>query len=315
MKYIKDTLGIETHTEPWELAAKLPYYLSDGYEYKKAVLDGIHCLFMKPKGELDTLTAIKKHIAKVGETGRLPVVLELTGITARRRKSLIEARIPFVASDTQIYIPFLGVALTEKFSSEKKPAEIFMPSSQLLFFHYLYQNKPELHTGGMAEKLNLSAMQITRAIRQLKALGLISVRKEGVRMVLHSKENRCDLFERSKPVLLNPVRKKVYAEYNAIPDGLPLSAVSALSEQTMLGEPPTKTFAFFGKAGDLTGTDTLVDNNTQVEIEYWKYDPVLLSQKPGIVDTLSLAVSMQTDNDPRVEQAVEQILNELWGSK
>jgi hypothetical protein len=81
MKYLVDTLGIETHAESWESAAKLPYYLNDSYEFARVTLEGVSCLLLTPKSELDTLTAIKKHIAKVREVEPLPIVLQLDGIT------------------------------------------------------------------------------------------------------------------------------------------------------------------------------------------------------------------------------------------
>ena len=110
-------------------------------------------------------------------------------------------------------------------------------------------------------------MQISRTIRQLKELGLVSVRKDGVRLVLCREESRQALFERSRPYLLNPVRKKVYVEFGGIPDRLPLSGISALSELTMLSCTAPKSVAFFGKACDLVGADMLIDNNTQAEVE------------------------------------------------
>ena len=313
MEYLTNTLGIDAHAELWSGTAGLPYYLNDRYEFKKVALDGVHCLFLTPKGELDTLSALKKHIAKVHEIEPLPIVLELGSITAWRRKSLIGARIPFVASDCQIYLPFLGIALIERYKAAAPPGEILMPSSQLLLFRYLYQAEPELYTNGTADSLGLSAMQISRAVKQLKALGLVSVRKDGVRMVISGMGgDRRDLFEMARPHLLNPVRRKVYTEFSEIPDGVPQSGLSALSELSMLNPPAVKTFAFFGKAGELAGTDTLVDSNTQVEIEVWRYAPALLSDSPGIVDTLSLIASLQADGDERVEQSVEEALSKLW---
>ena len=235
-------------------------------------------------------------------------------IGARRaQKSLIDAHIPFVAPECQIYLPFLGIALNERYASAKPPNETLMPSSQLLFFYYLCQNGQELHTDGTADMLNLSAMQISRAKKQLAALGLVSSRKEGVRTVISSKEHRRDLFERSKPYLLNPVRKRIIVERVALPAGLPLSGYSALSELTMLGGPPTETFAFFGKVGELAGTDTLVDNASQAEVEIWRYGPSLLSNHAGIVDTLSLLVSLPPSDDARVEQSMDELTKTMWG--
>ena len=86
-----------------------------------------------------------------------------------------------------------------------------------------------------------------------------------------------------------------------------------LFELTMLGGSETETFAFFGKASDLAGTDTLVDSALQAEVEIWRYNPTLLSKHPGVVDTLSLAASLSADDDARVEQAIDGLLSSLWG--
>jgi len=312
MKYLENILGIKTNIEPWHGAAKLPYFLSDGYTFTKTTLAGVPCLFMKPKDELGTLTAVKKHLTKVREIEPLPVVLELDGMTARRRKSLIDARIPFVAPDIQIYLPFLGVALTERYTSEKPPKTTLMPSSQLLLFYYLYGGEPELYTNGVAEKLGLSAMQITRAVQQLKVLGLMSVKKDGVRTVISNTADRRALFEAAKPHLMNPVRKRIYAELNATPAGLPLSGLSALAELSMLNPPEVKTFACFGEPAGLSGTDTLIDSDKQAAVEIWRYDPALLSGHAGVADPLSLTVSLSPDGDERIEQAVDELLSNLW---
>jgi len=312
MKYVADTLGVEVSTEPWGGANTLPYYLVDRYEFMKAAIDGVPCLLMKPRGELDTLTAIKKHISRVREAEPLPVVLDLEGMTARRRKSLIEAHIPFTAPSCQIYLPFLGIALNERYTSIKVINETLMPSSQLLLFHYLYQTEPELRAGETAGALGISAMQVSRAIRQLTALGLVLAWKDGVRAIISSEERRRDLFEKAKPYLLNPVRKRIYMEYERLPVGLPLSGYSALSELTMLGGAQKETFAFFGRNNMLSGTDVLVDNTKQAEVEIWRYDPALLSKRPGFVDALSLAVSLSTDDDPRVEESIDELLLNVW---
>ena len=311
MNYIADTLGVEISAEPWCGSAELPYFLADRYSFQKVSVSGVSCIFIKPVGELDTLTVIKKHLAKIRETEPLPIVLELSGISAQRRKSLISARIPFVAPGCQLYLPFMGVALTERYTSETPPKETLMPSSQLLLFYYLYMKEPELQTNGMDKKLNLSAMQISRAIRQLRSLSLITVRKDGVQIVLRGNVSHAELFERSAPHLLNPVRKRIYAEDGKLQLGLPLSGLSALSERTMLGLPTVKTVAFYGKSVELAGTDELIDSEAQTEVEIWKYDPSLLSDRPGLADPLSLAVALRTTEDERVQQAIEEMLKDV----
>ena len=55
----------------------------------------------------------------------------------------------------------------------------------------------------------------------------------------------------------------------------------------------------------------LQDSNSQVAIEMWRYDPRKLSREK-MVDELSLALSLREDADERVEEAVEEMLNNLW---
>jgi predicted DNA-binding transcriptional regulator len=313
MKFIEDTLGINVTAKPWNGKALLPFYLNDAYAMRKGALDSTTCLFIKPRGSLDTIPAIKKHIAKIGEINTLPVVLELECISAKQRKALVGARIPFVVNGSQIYLPFMGVYLQEKYTQRKLPNQTLMPSAQMLLFHYLYQNKAEMRTCEASKKLGVSAMQISRAIKQLQGLGLVSVKKDGVQNVIVSADSRLALFEKAQPHLLDPVRRKNYVDTVLLPDGLPLAGMSALSELTMVNTPAVKTVAFCGTRDELTGSDVLVDSETQTQVEIWHYTPTQLSQHPGIVDPLSLIASLYTNENERVEQAAGELLTRILG--
>jgi hypothetical protein len=313
MDYIANTLGVTVTSEAWKETRNLPYYLSRSYTFRKATLDAVPCLFVKPVAELGTLDAVKKHLSKLSEACPLPMVLELDSLNARRRKSLVDSRIPFVVEGNQLYLPFMGAALQERFKVSEAPREALMPSSQLLLFHYLYQGEHELHTNGLAGLFGLSSMQITRAVRQLRSLGLVAVRKDGVQTVIAGTSGHGELFEAAKPHLLNPVQNKVYVETGDVPDGLPVAGLEALSELSMLNPPNVKVRAFYGKKAELTGTDMLIDAAAQTEIEIWRYSPTVLSQHSGIVDTLSLVASLLSDGDERTEEAVGGLLQELWG--
>ena len=312
MNYIEDTLSVKLTTRAWDDENRLPYYLLNRYEFKKAFLDGEPCIFMKPKGELVTLTALKKHISRVREIAPYPIALDIEEMTAQRRKSLIKARIPFIAPPCHIYLPFLGIALFEQYMSIERPKDILMPSSQLLLFYYLYHVEPSLRAGETAKKFGVSAMQISRAVNQLVSLGLVNERKDGVRIIISSKESRRDLFEKAKPHLVNPVRKRLYVEHENLPTDLFVSGYSALSELTMLGRPSNETFAYFGKNDEINGTDILIDQNEQTEVEIWRYDPSILSIHSGVVDPLSLVTSLLHTEDPRVEQSIDELLSQVW---
>jgi hypothetical protein len=57
--------------------------------------------------------------------------------------------------------------------------------------------------------------------------------------------------------------------------------------------------------------DALIDDTEQVELQLWKYDPQILA-KGSTVDVLSLAMCFWDDPDERVEEAVEEMLEEYW---
>jgi hypothetical protein len=80
----------------------------------------------------------------------------------------------------------------------------------------------------------------------------------------------------------------------------------------MLGSSELRTFAFYGKVNAPVGTDILIDTMAQAEIEFWHYEPTLLSKNPKIVDVLSLIASLEVNDDVRTEQAIDELLSDLW---
>ena len=309
MKYVADTLGIKITCEPWE--AELPFYLTDSYTFQNVKLGNVPCLFIKPKGELPALNVVKKHFSKIAETAETPLALEIETLNARQRKALITAQIPFVMGGLQLYLPFIGAVLQERYPAPNPQGTMLMPTAQLILFHFLYKKEREMYANGLAEFLGVSVMQITRAVKQLVGHGLFLTRKDGVQIILIGIENGAELFEKAKPYLQNPVKKKLYVEKDALPQNLPLAGMSALAGYTMLNPPNVTTFAYDGKVGDLTGTKTLVDADAQTEVEFWRYSPITLSEKDGYADPLSLWVTL-TDSNPRTEIAKDEIFKKIW---
>ena len=166
----------------------------------------------------------------------------------------------------------------------------------------------------MAEKLGISAMQITRAVRQLQRLNLFDVSKEGVQVVINGKANHRALFEWAAPYLLDPVREILYVQRSERTTALPYSGLNVLSELSMLSAPQLDTRAFYSKTDKMGGENSLTDREKQVRVEVWKYPPALLSARNNTADPLSVIVSLRDErNDERVDQAIEEILKKMWG--
>ena len=90
------------------------------------------------------------------------------------------------------------------------------------------------------------------------------------------------------------------------------SGYSALAEYSMLNAPNVTCFAT-EKISQWKGilTNNLQDSRTQVAVGMWRYNPRKLSNRK-CVDELSLALALKEDSDERVEEAVEEMLNDLW---
>jgi DNA-binding MarR family transcriptional regulator len=267
-----------------------------------------------PKTELDTVNTIKKHIQKIQTLKKIPVVVMLTRITARFRQNMIDAGIPFIVENKQCYLPFLGTILTEKCDAELEPVEKLVPSAQMLLFYYIYQNQRELYVNEAVKALGVSAMTITRAVRQLEQIGILRTYKNGVKKIITSEYFGKELFEKAKGYLFCPISKKMYIPKELADESLLISGDQALSNHSMLNPPKVTSYATsqIAKWKEYL-EDSLIDDSKQVELQLWKYNPHILTTDSA-VDVLSLAMCFCDDPDERVEEAVEEMLEAYWRS-
>lgn len=312
MNFLMRMLRINVKNDDRTQKYPLPNYMLSRYSVRNAYFDKQRVFLLYPKTELDQVSAIKKHIQKLQSFDGIPVVLMLNQITARQREGLIDGGVPFIVENRQCYLPFMGTVLTERCDAEIEPNEKLLPSAQMLLFYYIYGDQKEMYTNTAVEALGVSAMTVTRAARQLEQIGLVQTHKEGVMKVITTAQEWRALFEKAKPYLINPVKKTVYFPKNMVDNTMFLAGDDALSKRTMLNPPRVACYA--------TGTmdfwkqhvkNTLVDEDGQVALQIWKYDPHVLTDD-GCVDVLSLATCYMDDGDERVEEAVEEMLNDFW---
>ena len=312
MDYICNTLGITLEHQEWDKKIQVPFFILARYQIECILLDHVKTLFLYPKTELDQIVTVKKHILRIQRIEKLPVVLILDKMTRQRRQYFLDAHIPFVVENKQIYLPFLGVFLQERFDTENVLTVKLQPSAQVLFFYYIYKNENRLYMNEAIRVLGFSAMTITRAMRQLVQTGIFSSKKDGVQKVLYATAKRKELYQKMKPFLISPVRRRIYIAKEERTQKMVLSGNTALSAMRMLNPPRLNCYAIESNAvKELQGTKMLLNGENQVCVELWKYDPQILTDNDR-VDSLSLALSFIDEKDERVEEAVEEVLNGLW---
>jgi hypothetical protein len=179
VEYITYALGLKVSRFPWKYVKKMPYYIQDKFDIEEATLGNVRTLFLHPKTELDHIVALKKQIARIQKTENLPVVIVLPTISRYRRDTFVEARIPFVVPGKQLYLPFLGAYMQERFDQEVKQEKL-QPATQVLFFYYLYRGERDVYMSGAVKDLGYSAMTISRAAKQLVQTGFFTESKDAM---------------------------------------------------------------------------------------------------------------------------------------
>ena len=311
MEYIERILDIKTEYKDWEDRKKIPYFLTDRYSFKKAKLDETNCLFMYIKGKMEDIVSVKKHVQKLAEIVNIPVVLVLDECLPRQRESLIKARIPFVMEGTQIFLPFMGVAL-QKFSKRMLAPRKISPAAQVLFLYFLYSGKEEISLSELSNHLSYSLMTISRATKQLEDAGIIKSHKRGVSKFVTSEFYGKELFTVAEKVLISPVKKKLYIERKDLKDEFLKAGISALSEYSMLSPSKIETYAtmqFYGNSYEF-----MTDIDKEIQLEIWHYDPKLFGMK-GKIDALSLYLSLKDNADERIQISLTEMMEEFWRKK
>ena len=311
MEYLNKVLGIEVVYMNGKFE-HLPNFIATRYRLQRVSMNGQGVIFLYPKTELEQVEVLKKQITRVQKNENLPVVLVLKELSFRQKEYLIREKIPFIVDGKQIYLPFMAVYLQERCSAEKIPREEILPSAQMLLLHFIYRGAQELSTSQAAKDLELTPTSISRASRQLEEMGLLHIRKVGVQRILYSEDSPKMLFQKAGDTLLNPVKRTVYIPKELVGTDLLESGYSALAEYSMLNAPNVRCYAAerISQWKDVM-TNSLQNSQVQVAVEMWRYNPRKLSTR-NTVDELSLALTLREDADERVEEAVEEMQNELW---
>lgn len=310
MEYLKKILNVDVTYAKWGEEGSLPYFLSERYKFEVASINGLKTLFVYPLGEVEAISSVKKHLSLIGSKIDFPVVLVLTWCTSRQRKTLIENHMPFIVEDSQIYLPFMGVLLHERFKTQQQVTKQFSPSAQQVLFLYIYLKKRELRMKEAAIPLSLSPMSISRAFKELEAFGLFKTRKDGVEKVLFSDLEGKGLYEKAFPFLRSPVRKKGFCEKGTFEGGCK-AGLTALFEYGMLNPPKVSVYALQTLPKNVALENVLVDEDKQVGVELWSYDPLTLSQN-GKIDLLSLHQTLKGESQERVEGEIRKALDAFW---
>ncbi|MHB0869748.1 MAG: hypothetical protein ACYC5J_09885 [Chloroflexota bacterium] len=313
-QYLWETLGIHVVLHPWDRSNGLPHYLRERYHLFRTNLLGTECLLMIDAWEGEHPPGVVgMHLEQIRSRSGMEAVYVRPAITSYNRKRLIERKIPFIVPGNQMYLPMLGIDLREHLKRLREKRTLFSPSTQVLVLYVLWKKTTETITPtGMAERLGYSAMTLTRAFDELETAGIGEQTTLGKERQLRFVETGRQLWEEALPYLGSPVRRRLFASAGAPLEGGQLAGQSALARYTMLAEPRVPVFAFSSEAWKAKVEEGGVSEIPLPEpdgyqIELWRYLPEQFAQE-GIVDRLSLYLSLREVDDERVQAALDELL-------
>ena len=307
-----DILGLKINFKKWNKEKQLPLFILDNFLVQKAIINDIECLSLTPKGDLPTLPAFKKQINIIKEIENVPIFLQLDVISSFRRQNLLENKVPFILKDKIVYLPFMATYLTNTYHEETTVEKLAL-ASQLLFTWILYQNTNKYYISDAVESLGFSNMTLTRAYRQLCATQLFEEHKDGRKIFLTTNLSKVDLFNKMRPYLQSPFYTQGYILKKEITKDMIPAGEFAFSQYTYINPPNLKTYAIEKKhVKNIKLQRECYSYDEQVELQIWKYNPLLFSQNKKDTDDISLILSLLGNEDERLDIEIENLLKKIF---
>ena len=317
--YLREILGVAAVFAPYPGLAQLPLHITESYEIAQCALMGREFMALQVHDAGPTPAAMAKHADWLHQKTGLRCLFVLDTVGAYERKRLIESKIPFLAPGQQLYLPDLGLDLREQFRTPRRENLKISPAAQLVVLACLLRRmdpESEFTGAGLAEQFGYTKMTMTRALDELRQLELVECEGERRfarhRFLITGRE----LWDKARPVLRSPLKKRVYVD-EWFPGGDFKAGESALSELTMLGFWQRDIWAITSeewktiqKEPGLHMIPEVSKDMAHAEFEIWHYDPRLLAEKP-LVDRLSLALSLESIHDDRVQIAIDELLGSV----
>ena len=300
-----DILGLTINFKKWNKEKQLPLFILNDYLIQKAIINNIECLSLTPKGDIPTLPAFKKQLSIIREIENVPIFLQLNAISSFRKRNLLENKIPFILKDKMAYLPFMTTYLTNT-QYEDKSIEKISLATQLLFTWILSQNTNKYYVSDAVKSLGFSNMTLTRAYRQLCATELFKEHKDGRKIFLTTKLSKVELFNKMKAYLQPTFYSQGYILKKEITKDMIPAGEFAFSQHTHLNPPKLKTYAIEKKhIKNIKLQRECYSYDEQVELQIWKYNPLLFSQNSNSIDTVSLIISLLENIDERLGKEIK----------
>lgn len=290
-----------------QLTGKLPISITGAYTCYEAVLMGVPLILLVLRNNDNTPKQLQKHQQLVTRHTGSHVVFVMENVASYRISRMIETRVNFIIPDKLMYVPSLMLNLKEVKDGRSLDEEAMPGMAQcVLLYHMQRENLNGWTTRNLAERFGTSYASMNRALRWLEIKELVSFDglKEKTLVIL---EKSKALWEKAFPLMISPVERILYTAEELVM--LPMAGESALEYYTMIAAPERSCRAV-SKEWAQEKKILLNKYDGDCLIEVWRYDPDLLA-KNGVIDPLSLYLSIRANDDERIQIELKDLMNSI----
>lgn len=297
-----------------EIFKKLPLKFRGNYELFSVYQDSVEWIIAKPKKEL-RLNALRYDRSQIEKTAGLNCALYFNKLNYYTKETMLNEGIPFILEGKQVFLPFLGVLLSEKDDRRLVPVHTISFLTQKLILCALYEKWNDMNATKIAEKLGVTKMSVSRCLDEIEYLDIKILDKSGKTRKVSVNEEIRVLWEEIKPVLRNPVIARFQLAEDIRLDKK--AGISALCEFSMLSDNVYPTYAV--TKGDLKDTNIKIIRQIsigeEIGCEVLELGYFIEYNGKMVQDPLSVMLSLSAEDleDERVQICIEEMLEEyVW---
>lgn len=308
--YFSSMLGDNVAFRPAkkELLERLPIGVSSNFIFYQGNLLG-HGVLLACLEDGDSISPyhMQKQLGVVRRLIGMDVILAAVKVASYNVQRWIGQKINFVIPQKQMFIPSLMIELNKARQVGADLKEKIPPFAQLLLLYHLQVSSIEgSNSDSIMEKFVVSYATVNRALRWLEVHGLVKFEGKKSREI-HIPYLKKELWNKALPMFCSPVDKILFTD-SMVEEGLE-SGINALSSYTMMNSESQSCFALSKEDVKLLGC--VFDKQFgKSKIQIWRYNPRLLSSS-GVVDKLSLYLSLRDNPDERVQIELERLISEM----
>ena len=302
-----------------KIALTLPISFEKRFQYAKMKFHKESFLLIKEKRR-GSLNSFVTQARTIGRKASMDVILVFSKLSDNEKKQLLQARVPFVDFKGNLFFPPLGLAL-----NANHDVEVFKeltPSEQLTWIAFLLtKGQKVVDVDLLSQITGLPNSTIYRCLRTFKTLNWLNKPNKLYAYTASKKE----LFLKSESFLFNPIKKRLLLsdfDLNKIQSDSRLlyGGTYALSYLTFLAESDENSSYVISQRQfnklSLPLSQHILEGKV---LEIWRYSPFVSefwndfkeTQDRQFVDPISLYLTLKDDDDPRVEEEIEALKNNI----